>query len=517
MHISRLSTILLSFAAILSLALAGAPARADVVTDWNVIAITAIPTGGLNFPAIQGLRILAMTHAAIHDALNAIDRRYKPYDMDRLAEPGASPEAAVAAAAHDVLVAQIPAQQATLDAAYASSLAGIPDGAAKTRGIAIGQAAAATILALRSADRSNAPMAYTPGTGPGAWLPTPPALLPAALPGWGQVTPFALSSGAQFRPARPAFFDLTSAEYTADYDEVKSIGDAGSATRAAEQSEIARFWYEGSPFGWNRIARNVLAQQSLDQWERARLFALLNFAMADGFIAGFEAKYFYNFWRPVTAIRAGGTDDNPDTIADPAWSSFLVTPNIPDYPSTHSVLGAAAADVLARFFGADSIDFTTTSGAPFPGITRSFTGFSQAARENADSRVFAGIHFRTACQDGLTQGAQVGRYAFEHTLQPAFDNCLQDDQSGDILRFDSASGDYQFLRCGADGFTLIGRGDVRQVGCVLLLSDARVKAEISYCPNAPLIRGHATVRATSLGPALVINDRDANSNNCVCR
>src|SRR5262245_4292280 len=234
--------------------------RADVVTDWNAIANTTVFGGGLNFPAIQGSRILSMAHAAIHDALNAIDRRYKPYAQDRLAEPGASPEAAVAAAAHDVLVAQLPTQQATLDAAYASSLASIPDGAAKTRGVAIGQAAAAAVLALRSADGSNAPMPYTPGTGPGGWQPTPPPLLPAALPGWGQVTPFALTSGAQFRPARPAYFDLTSAEYTADYEEEKSIGDVNSTTRTAEQSEIARFWYEGSPFGWNRIARNVLAK-----------------------------------------------------------------------------------------------------------------------------------------------------------------------------------------------------------------------------------------------------------------
>src|SRR5262245_63359633 len=244
---------------------------------------------------------------------------------------------------------------------------------------------------------------------------------------------------------------------------------------------------------------------------------MLNFAMADCFIAGFEAKYFYNFWRPVTAIRAGGTDDNPDTVADPAWNSFLVTPNIPDYPSTHSVLGAAAAEALARFFGEDAIGFTTTSGAPFPGITRSFTGFSQAARENADSRVYAGIHFRSACRDGLIQGAQVGRYAFEHTLEPAFDTCLRDDQSGDILRLDSASGDYQFLRCGADGFTLIGRGDVRQVGCVLLLSDDRVKAEVIHCPIASPNRGHATVCARSHGPAFVINDQDVDNNNCVCR
>src|SRR5262245_38041934 len=517
MRIGRLSTILMSFATILSLALAGPPARADVVTDWNVIATNAIPVGGLNFPAIQGSRILAMTHAAIHDALNAIDRRYNPYALDRLAEPGASPEAAVAAAAHDVLVAQLPAQKTTLDAAYASSLAGIMDGAAKTRGVAIGQAAAAAILASRSADGSTAPMPYTPGTGPGIWQPTPPALLPAALPGWGQVTPFALASGGQFRPARPVFFDLTSAEYAADYKEEKTIGDVNSTTRTAEQSEIARFWYEASPFGWNRVARNVLAKNSLDLWQSARLFALLNFAMADGFIAGFEAKYFYNFWRPVTAIRAGGTDDNPDTVADPAWSSFLVTPNIPDYPSTHSVLGAAAAEVLVRFFGADTISFTTTSGAPFPGITRSFTGFSQAAQENANSRVYAGIHFRSACRDGLIQGAQVGRYAYEHTLEPAFDTCLQDDRSGDFIRFNSLSGDYEFVRCGVDGLILRGRGEVRRAGCVTFIENAQVSLSINRCAIAPLNRCQAVVRKTPVGPVFVINDRNANNSNCACR
>jgi hypothetical protein len=458
-----------------------------------------------------------MTHAAIHDALNAIDRRYKPYALDRRAEPGASPDAAVAAAAHDVLVAQLPTQRATLDAAYTASLASIADGPAKTKGVAIGQTAAAAILALRSADGSTAPMPYTPGTAPGNYQLTPPNFAPAVLPKWGSVTPFTLKSGAQFRPDPPKFFDLTSAEYTADYNEVKAIGDLNSATRTAEQSEIARFWYEGSPNGWNRIARVVAAQKELDPWQNARLFGLLNFAMADGFIAGFDAKYFYDFWRPVTAIRAGATDNNPATVADPAWTAFLVTPAAPDYTSTHSVLGAAAAETLARFFGADSISFTTTSGAPFPGIPRSYTSFSQAARENADSRVYAGIHFRTACRDGLIHGAQVGRYAFEHALQPAFDICLRDDRSGDILRLETTSGDYQFLRCGVDGPTLNGRGAVQRAGCLLTLTDAKVIAVINNCPIAPLNRGHAIVRATPLGPSFLINDRDVSNSSCVCR
>jgi vanadium-dependent haloperoxidase-like protein len=404
-------------------------ARADVVTDWNVIATTNAPAAGKN--AIQQSRIYAMTHAAIHDALNAIDRRYKPYALDMHGNPAASPAAAVAAAAHDVLLNELPTRQSALDAAYIVSLSAIPDGAAKTDGIAIGQLAASAIIALRSSDGSSAIVPYTPGIGPGAWQPTPPAFLPALLPGWGSVTPFTLRSGSQFRPDPPRLFDLTSRQYTRDFNEVKSIGDVNSSSRTAEQSQIAMFWYESSPNGWNRIARNVPAQQGLDLWQNARLFGLINFAMADGFIAGFDAKYLYNFWRPVTAIRAGDTDGNDQTLVDPTWSSFLVAPNIPDYPSTHSVLGAAAAEVLARFFDTDDdeIAFTTTSGNPFPGITRSFTNFSQAAQENADSRVYAGIHFRRTCTDGLKQGTKVGRFAFKHYLKPVNRHDSDDDDN----------------------------------------------------------------------------------------
>jgi PAP2 superfamily len=404
---------------LLLIAVIGMPstARADAVTEWNEIATSAAAAVGLTGP--RHTRIFAMSHAAIQDALNAIDRRYTPYALDMQADPNASPEAAVAAAAYDVLVHEIPTQQFFFDMKYAASLATIPNGAPKTNGIAIGQAAAAAILALRSGDGSTAPMPYTPGTGPGVWIPTPPAFLSANVPGWGNVTPFVLRSGSQFRPDVPEYFNLMSEEYTRDFNEVKRIGDVNSSIRTAEQSEIAKFWYEGSGLGWNRIARIVSTQQGLDLWENARLFGLLNFAMADGFIAGFETKYLYNFWRPVTAIRAADTDGNSDTLADPVWTSFLVTPNIPDYTSTHSVLSGAAAEVLARFFGDDAISFSTTSGAPFPGITRSFDRFSQAAQEVGDSRVYAGIHFRTACEDGLKQGRKVGRFAFLHYLRRA--------------------------------------------------------------------------------------------------
>jgi hypothetical protein len=319
---------------------------------------------------------------------------------------------------------------AQVDAAYNSALAGIPDNMAKAEGIAAGRAAAAAILGIRRADHATALVAYTPGTQPGNWQPTPnpvpfdppaPAdFLPAILPGWGKVIPFGLRRSNQFEPDGPP--GLLSKRYARDYNEVKAIGSKQSTIRTAEQTSIARFWYEGSPAGWSRIARLVAQSQSLDSWDTARLLALVNLAMADGYIAGFETKYDFNFWRPVTAIRAGGMDGNDATDPDPAWSSLLNTPAIPDYTSTHSILGGAASEVLRRFFRNDNIPFTTTSGVPFAGITRSFVSFSQAAAENGASRIYAGIHFRSAVEDGIEQGTQIGRFVFTHTLRPLEEN-----------------------------------------------------------------------------------------------
>ena len=399
----------------------------------NERVFTIAVLGGQN--GLVQSRTLSMVHAAIHDALNTIDPRYQRYALDGESVPDASAQAAIAAAVHDVLAGVIPAfgnaaqqaaARAATDADYAASLALVSDGPSKTDGITVGRAAAAAVLSLRSDDAvAFANIPYTASPGPGVWQPTPnpvppspPAagLLPPISPGWGNVTPFALRDEAQFRPDPPPALD--SAQYSTDYNEVKTIGEQFSSTRTAEQSEIARFWYEGAQVGWNRIARVVATQHGLDLWEQARLMALLNFAVADGYIAGWNAKYFYNFWRPVTAIRAGDTDGNPDTIADLAWNTYLNTPAIPDYPSTHSVLGGAASEVLARFFGDDNVAFVTTSGAPFAGITRQFSSFSQAAAENADSRVYAGIHFRTACQEGLRLGNKIGKFAFGHYLKP---------------------------------------------------------------------------------------------------
>jgi PAP2 superfamily len=412
----------------------------DPVSSWNTTAAQATVTAGQN--GVVSSRTIAIAQAAVHDALNAIDPRYERYAFTGNAQAGASADAAIAAAARDALVGTIavgalpfvgfgsPTAQANavalVDAAYATALAGIPDGLPKSDGIAIGQAAAAAILAQRATDGATTPVAYTPGTQPGEWQPTPnpvpfdpPAAadnLPAVLAGWGQVTPFVLRRSNQFEPNGPP--RLNGKQYAQDYNEVKAIGEKNSATRTAEQTSIARFWYEGSPAGWSRIARVVAESRGLDLWKTARLLALVNLAMADGFIGGFQAKYDFNFWRPVTAIRAGDTDENDDTVADPAWSTLLNTPAIPDYTSTHSVLGGAAAEVLRRFFEDDNVPFTTTSGVPFAGLTRSFASFSQAAAENGNSRIYAGIHFRSAVEEGIKQGTKIGGFAFTHALQP---------------------------------------------------------------------------------------------------
>jgi hypothetical protein len=416
-------------------------AAVDPVSNWNTIAVQATLTAGQT--GVPQSRTLAIVHVAIHDALNSIDPRYERYAFKGDVQSGASVDAAIAAAARDAIVGAIvvgplpfppqfgtPALQAQavaqVNAAYATVLAAIPDGTAKIAGIALGQAAAAAILALRSTDHATDIVPYTPGTQPGDWQPTPnpipfdpPAAadhLPATLPGWGKVTPFVLRRSTQFEPDGPP--RLSGKRYAHDYNEVKAIGEKNSAVRTAEQTSIARFWYEFSSPAWSRIALVVAHSRGLNLWDTARLLALINLAGADGLIAGFQTKYDFNFWRPVTAIRAGDTDGNDATIADSNWSSLLNTPAHPDYPSTHSVTGGASAELLRRVFGSDDIPFTTTSGVPFAGITRSYSSFSQAAAENGDSRVYAGIHFRSAVEDGIKQGEKIGHFVFTHALRP---------------------------------------------------------------------------------------------------
>jgi membrane-associated phospholipid phosphatase len=383
----------------------GAPARADEVTHWNQVATDV--TAAAHADPLTESRLFAMLHVAMHDAVNRVEPRSERYLSASSDARGASAPAAAAVAAHDTLVALFPAGREAFDAALVESLRTAGGGVEAERGAAVGRAVAQAVLARRGADGSARTVAYTPGTKAGAYQPTPPDLTPAWAVQWGEVTPFVLRSPSQFRPGPPPAVDGESA--LGDIAVVRSIGAKDHSLRSDEQSEIARYWYENSTQGWNRIARTVAAGRSLDLHESARLFALLNLALADGYIAVFDAKYHYAYWRPVTAIRAKGEAD---------WLSYMATPPIPDYPSGHTVEGAAAAAVLARFFGTDFVSFRMVSGDPYPGIERGFWSFAEAARENGASRVLAGIHFPTAVEAGYAQGTAVGAWVYDHALRP---------------------------------------------------------------------------------------------------
>jgi hypothetical protein len=358
---------------------------------------------------------LAILHVSIYDAVNGIARTYEPYLVQSAVEARASREAAASAAAHETLVNLFPARTSNFDALHAAILATIPNGPHKTAGIAWGQFVAGQILAARANDGSDTSVPPPGGSGPGVWVPTPPAFLPYLLPQWGFVVPFAMSNSSQFRPPGPPALD--SQQYAADYVEVKELGAAVGSTRTEEQTEIALFWADGAgtetpPGHWNGIAQTIAAARGNTLEENSRLFALLNIAMADAAICAWDAKYTYHFWRPVTAIA----------FAEPElhWMSFIVTPPFPDYTSGHSTFSAAAATVLPLFYGTQDLPFTT--GSDFlPGVYRSFPTCLDAAEEAALSRIYGGIHFRSASEDGLQAGISIGEWTYVHYLQPKHD------------------------------------------------------------------------------------------------
>lgn len=398
--------------------LGGVSAFADVVTDWNAAALDAIRVNRTAPP--KAARALAILHASIYDAINGISRTHEVYIVQSAVPASASKEAAASAAAHEVLITLFPASAANFDALQDATLATIRNGPQKDAGISWGEYVAQQILAWRANDNADAIVTPPSGSGPGYWVPTPPAFAPYLLPQWGFVRPFSLASEDQFRPAGPPA--LHTAQYAAHYNEVKVFGATVGSVRTADQSQIAQFWADGAgtetPSGhWNHIAEDVSASLGNTMEENARLFALLNIAMADAAMCAWDANYTYDFWRPVTAIRAGLTDGNPATDPDPTWTSFIVTPPFPDYVSGHSTFSAAAAKVLALFYGRDDVAFTT--GSDFlPGVFRFFPSFSAAAAEAAISRVYGGIHFRFASADGLTSGTGIGAWTFTHFLQP---------------------------------------------------------------------------------------------------
>jgi hypothetical protein len=395
-----------------------------VILQWSQVAFDAATVAGYFGPLLfQHVRGFTMMHIAQHDALNAIEPRYEQYTF-RGRDSRANPVAAAAKAARDVMAHIYPDQTATFDAALATSLAAVPDGSAETRGITLGAASAAAIITRRTNDNIEVFGAYTPSSGPGKYQFVPPFdfVLQPALP---TVPPFGLRSASQFRsPPPPA---LTSASYARDFNEVKITGVLNGSNRTQDQTDYAAFWWELTDASWNRMARITAAQRNLGLWRTARLFALENIVMLDGYIAGWDAKQHYNLWRPFTAIRDAAADGNAATTADPAWESFQLNPPVQDYPSTHSVLGKAASLVLAESFGTDRVTFDFNSFTALPGKEiRRITSFSAAAAENADSRVRAGIHFRFSSVEGLSMGTKVGIHVLLNTLRPRGDVSLND-------------------------------------------------------------------------------------------
>jgi PAP2 superfamily len=391
--------------------------QVNSVVQWNRALLVIVRTPGAQSPTVHPTRSFAIMHAAIYDAVNAIDRKHQPYLVRLSGAPrDASQEAAAAAAAHEVLVALYPAFKTTLDAQLQQSLAQIPDGNGKTEGVQIGQDVADRILAARSNDGSNAPpIPYVFGNAPGDYQSTPPNFAPQPqFTNWSHVTPFALERANQFRPGPPP--SLASDAYSDAFNQIKSLGIANSTTATPDEALTGRFWNGAIQNYWNEIAQTLSQARGLSTAQNARLFALLNLSLADDVIAFYDAKYTYNFWRPVTAIRSADPGINPEIVADPNWLPEVgkTTPD-PSYPGAHGVISGSAAEVLISFFGRDHADFNVTSEV-LPGVQRSFTSISAAAEEAILSRIFGGQHFRFDLTTGQRLGREVADFVLDHFL-----------------------------------------------------------------------------------------------------
>jgi hypothetical protein len=387
---------------------------ADEVTGWNQTMLLATLTAPVTAAPLT-LRVAAIVQASVFDAVNGIDRRYTPVYVPPAAPPGTSERAAAMQAAYASLVRLFPNQKANFDLQRAASLAAITDtDDAVQKGLAWGQAVADQIWTWRSQDGfSDSLPAYTGGTQPGQWRPTPPAMAPGLAPQLATTNPWVIRSPSQFRTTGPVA--MTSDQYTADYTEVKSMGDSINSGRTADQTLFANFWQAGNPPDyWDQVVTSLAAQRHFSMSQTARLLALVNVGMADAIIGCWDAKYTYSSWRPITAIQLGDTDGNNATVSDSGWTPLVVTPAFPEYPSAHSCVSGAAGRILSQTFGEET-SFGVVSNA-MPGVTRQFHSFSAALAEVENARVFGGIHFRTACVDGTALGIAVGDYVIAHAL-----------------------------------------------------------------------------------------------------
>lgn len=421
-----MSSIRNGFAVALVAAFAGT-AQANVVTEWNTAMLNAIKATSANPPAAS--RAMAMVSTAVFDAVNSVNPQYTHYRVLGAAPVGTSPEAAAITAAHSVLSNLFPSQAANFNALRDSQLALIPDGANKTNGINLGFECALDTNTFRTTDGSTNVVPYTEPATPGVWRPTLPANAAGLLPGWGDVTPFGMNAGNQFQPAGPVLMD--SPEYAAQVEQVRILGaiDAeiadrdnnGLPDRTPEQTQIARFWAQGGgtstpPGMWNQIVQQIVDTKGTSLLDTARTLALVNIATADAGIAAWDAKYEYNTWRPITAIREADSDGNPATSPEAGWTPLLPTPPFPSYVSGHSTFSSAAAAVLAALFG-DDTSFTIGSDG-LPMVTRSFDSFSEAAAEAGISRIYGGIHYTDDNLDGLALGRNIGLWAHRNYLRP---------------------------------------------------------------------------------------------------
>jgi hypothetical protein len=415
-------------------------ASADPILDWNATIRQVIQANSTNADPGWSTRSMAMANGAMYDVTMAFTPTHRQYQFAGSAPAGASQDAAVAQAAYETMLDCYPDQQTILDATLATKLNAISDGPEKSAGVAFGSLVAQTYGNWRSNDGSSGVVLYTPqpaGT-IGHWQPDPtrPAPQQAWGPAWGDVTPFAMTSSAQFTPPGPP--SVTSREYTEAFNEVKSLGALNSATRTADQTDVGIFWgYDRQGMGpppvlYSRNLSDVAEQQGNSQTENARLFAMASVAMADASIAAWEAKFAHDFWRPVTAIRAAESDGNPDTAGDADWiplgapgsapnlSTDDFTPPFPAYTSGHATFGGTVYEVLRQFYGSDTLSFRLHSAEAIPsGIGfRDFTSFSQAETENALSRIYLGIHWSFDAMDGIALGNQIGEYVFANHFQP---------------------------------------------------------------------------------------------------
>jgi hypothetical protein len=394
-----------------SRASAGDPA---VISDWNAIAVTTL-AGDTTKQPVEDILYMGFVQAAVYNAVVGVEGRYAPYRFHAHAPRGTSAQAAAVAAAHEVLVTYVPSARATLDADYAASLAKLPDGTAKTRGIAFGTRAADSLIRLRAHDGRNADILFTQLPAPGVWRPTPPLFLPMSAPWLGFVTPLLVHSATQFAPPPPPA--LTSARYTRDFVEVKALGSLNSAARTAAQTSTALFFSGSALVQYNAALRDQVSVRHLDIVDAARMFAAIDMSVADAEITVWHAKYVDGFWRPITAINLADTDGNPNTVADPSWVPLIATPNYPEYPSGYNAFNSTLTHGLENLFQTQHVQLTLISTA-VPGVQRFYDSGSSLLQDVVNARVWLGIHFRTADTASREMGRQLAAWTLDHYFQP---------------------------------------------------------------------------------------------------